>query len=77
MQHKQQGSVLIICLLFMMLITMLALNSARTASFEQRMAHGARDLHTAFQATESALGGGAQRGGEKKKACFVHVEKTN
>jgi type IV pilus assembly protein PilX len=58
MQHKQQGSVLIICLLFMMLITMLALNSARTASFEQRMAHGARDLHTAFQATESALGGG-------------------
>ena len=55
---KQAGSVLIVCLLFMTLITMLALNSARTASFEQKMAHGVRDLHAAFQATESALGGG-------------------
>lgn len=56
--RNQSGSVLIICLFFMALITMLALNSAGTARFESRMSHGVYDLHTAFQASESALGSG-------------------
>ena len=55
---RERGSVLIVSLLMLVLITMLALSSARTASFEARMAHGVRDAQSAFHATESVVGTG-------------------
>lgn len=55
---RQRGSVLILSILFLTLITILAMGAARTSSVEALMGHGVRDLQAAFQAGESGLDAG-------------------
>ncbi|MGK0169348.1 MAG: type IV pilus assembly protein PilX [Gammaproteobacteria bacterium] len=55
---RQHGSVLILSILFLTLITILAIGAARTSSVEALMGHGVRDLQAAFQAGESGLDAG-------------------
>jgi type IV pilus assembly protein PilX len=51
----QQGAVLVVALLFLMIITMLGVASLQSTSSEERMAGNARDSNTAFTAAEAAL----------------------
>ena len=59
-RNKQRGVVLMIALVFLVIITMLALTALRTNIIEERLAGNSRDWTLAFQAAETAL-----RDGEK------------
>lgn len=56
--RNQQGSALIIALVFLVVITLLGLSSIRTAIQEERMTSNYRDHNLAFQAAEAALRAG-------------------
>lgn len=56
----QRGSVLVISLIILLLLTMLGLSNMRTTTVEERMASNLRDHNLAFQAAESALRAGEQ-----------------
>lgn len=58
--RKQRGVVLMIALVFLVIITMLALTALRTNIIEEKLAGNSRDWTLAFQAAEAAL-----RDGEK------------
>lgn len=51
----QRGSVLIISLLFLLILTILGLSSARSSVLQERMAFNTREQTLAFQAAEAAL----------------------
>lgn len=55
MQHKQQGSVLIISLVLLLLLTMVGVTGMNMTSLEERMSGNFRDHEMAFQAAEAAL----------------------
>lgn len=59
-RNKQRGVVLMIALVFLVIITMLALTALRTNIIEEKLAGNSRDWTLAFQAAEAAL-----RDGEK------------
>jgi type IV pilus assembly protein PilX len=54
---SQQGVVLIVALLFLILLTVIAISSSNLATVEERMARNSRDYNIAFQAAEAALRG--------------------
>lgn len=58
--HRQAGVALITGLIFMVVLTLLALAAMRTTTLEERMSGNARDRDMAFQATEAALRAGEQ-----------------
>ena len=53
--RRQRGAILIISLMFLVVLTMLALTTMGGITLEERMAGQYRDLNVAFQAAESAL----------------------
>jgi len=55
MQHFQQGSVLIISLVLLLLLTMVGVTGMNMTSLEERMSGNYRDHEMAFQAAEAAL----------------------
>ncbi|MGZ8231471.1 MAG: pilus assembly PilX family protein [Burkholderiales bacterium] len=54
-RRKEEGAVLIVALLFLVLLTMLGVTAMTGTSMEQRMASNTRDVGIALQAAESAL----------------------
>jgi type IV pilus assembly protein PilX len=53
--HKQHGTVLILSLLLLLVLTMLGLSSIQTTIMEEKMTGNMRDINQSFEATESAL----------------------
>jgi len=58
--NKQNGAVLIISLIMLLLLTLIATSAMQTSTLEEKMAGNLRDESLAFQAAEAAL-----REGEK------------
>ena len=54
-QRKQRGAILIISLMFMVVLTMLALTTMGGITLEERMSGQYRDMNVAFQAAESGI----------------------
>ena len=52
---KQRGAVLVFCLVFLAVLTLLGVSSMESAVLEERMAGNMQDYNLAFQAAESAL----------------------
>jgi len=57
---KQQGAVLIVALVLLLVLTILAAAGVQNTSMEERMAGNYRDRFSAFQAAEAALRAGEQ-----------------
>lgn len=55
MRHFQQGSVLIVSLILLLLMTMVGITGMNMTSLEERMSGNYRDHEMAFQAAEAAL----------------------
>lgn len=53
--HKQQGAVLIISLIMLVLLTLIGMGAMRSTTMEERMAGNMRDKQVAFYAAEAAL----------------------
>lgn len=53
--RKQRGAVLIFCLVFLLVLTMMGVTSMESAVLEERMAGNMQDFNAAFQAAESSL----------------------
>lgn len=51
----EQGAALITALIFMVILTMLALGSMNTSTLEERMAANSQEVNRAFQTAESGL----------------------
>jgi len=51
----QKGSVLVVSLIFLLLLTMIGVASIQSSTLEERMAGNLRDQNNAFQAAEGAL----------------------
>jgi type IV pilus assembly protein PilX len=54
-KQKQEGIVLFMSLVMLLLLTVLGVSSIQTTSLQQRMARNANDGNLAFQAAELAL----------------------
>lgn len=54
-QNQQQGVVLFMSLVMLLMLTVLGISSVQTTSLQLRMARNATDSNLAFQASESAL----------------------
>jgi type IV pilus assembly protein PilX len=54
-QRRQNGAVLIVSMLFLVILTMLGVTAMTGTTFEERMSGNARDNAVAFQAAEAAL----------------------
>lgn len=52
---QQQGAVLVIGLIMLLLLTIIGMSSIRGTDMQERMAGNARDHNLAFQATEAAV----------------------
>lgn len=53
--HPQQGAVLVVSILLLLVMTVLALTASQSTRLQERMAGNARDLDLAFQAGEAGL----------------------
>lgn len=51
----QRGVVLIICLIFMLIMSVIAASAMQSTTLQERMAGNARDTNSALQAAEAAL----------------------
>ncbi|HID81768.1 MAG TPA: hypothetical protein EYH06_12175 [Chromatiales bacterium] len=72
-KHKQQGAVLVVSLLILLVMTMLGLAAMQTSVLEEKMAGNALDKSMAFQAAEAGL-----RAGENRlKGSFSLIQLTN
>ena len=73
--NRQTGAALITGLIFMVVLTLVAMAGMRTTLMEQRMATNARNRDMAFQAAEAALREGIAklRGGTILKINFPAV----
>ncbi|MFT4670989.1 MAG: type IV pilus assembly protein PilX [Pseudohongiellaceae bacterium] len=55
-RHKRQkGAILIFCLIFLTVLTMMGVSSMESATLEERMSGNMRDYTVAFQSAESAI----------------------
>lgn len=54
-KYRQQGTVLVIGLILMAIMTLLGIMAMTTSTLEEKMASGAMDRNTAFQAAENGL----------------------
>jgi type IV pilus assembly protein PilX len=64
---KQQGAVLIVSLVFLLVMTILGITATGSANMELRMAGNAKDISIAMQAAESATEAFAEVTNENKK----------
>lgn len=64
-QSTQQGAVLIVALIMLLLLTIIGISSIRGTSLQENMAGNMRDSNLALQASEAALRKGEQRVTEK------------
>jgi type IV pilus assembly protein PilX len=53
--HKQKGAILVFCLVFLGILTVMGTSGMETAVLEERMSNNMRDYNMAFQSAESAL----------------------
>ncbi len=53
--RRQQGAVLAIALIILLVMTLIGVMSLQTTTFEERMAGNMRDIELAFEAAEAAL----------------------
>ncbi len=53
--QKQQGAVLVVALIVLLVLTLVGVASLQSTSVDERMAGNLRDLNLALQATDSAL----------------------
>lgn len=53
--RRQRGAVLIFCLVFLLILTLMGVSSMESTILEERMAGNMQDYRVAFQAAESAL----------------------
>jgi Tfp pilus assembly protein PilX len=53
--HRQRGFVLVVCLIILLVLTVLGVNSMGTINLEQRMASNSQNKYETFQITESAI----------------------
>lgn len=58
LKRRQQGSTLIICLVFLLVLTMIGISSIQSSTLQEQMAGSARDYNSAFQAAEFSLRAG-------------------
>ena len=58
MPRKQGGAILIFCLVFLLVLTMMSVSSMESTVLEERMAGNMQDYSVAFQAAEAALQAG-------------------
>lgn len=65
-RQRQQGSVLIVSLIILMVLTLIGITGMRTTLLEEKMASNSFDRNTAFQAAEAAL-----RNGESQANSYV------
>lgn len=56
--QRQRGAILLFCLVFLAVLTMMGLSGMESATLEERMSGNMRDHEVAFNAAESALQGG-------------------
>ncbi|HBC56652.1 MAG TPA: hypothetical protein DCZ03_05750 [Gammaproteobacteria bacterium] len=56
--HSQRGAALIMTLLFLMVLTVLAVSGAKNTTVQEKMSGSVRDLNVAFNAAESGLTAG-------------------
>ena len=54
-RQRQSGAVLVVSLVFLLIITILAIGSMRSSVLEEKMAGNTGDRNLAFQSTESAV----------------------
>jgi type IV pilus assembly protein PilX len=54
-KHKQQGAVLVTSLIFLVILTLLAISSMRNTGLDEKMAGNALNQDAAFQAAEAAV----------------------
>lgn len=52
---KQRGAVLVFCLVFLAILTLMGVSGMESTILEERMSGNMQDANTAFQAAESAL----------------------
>ncbi len=52
---RQQGAALVTALMFLIILTMIALNSMTTNTLEERMASNSQEINRSFQAAERGL----------------------
>jgi type IV pilus assembly protein PilX len=57
-KNKEQGSVLLVCLVMLLALTFIGLSSMTNSTMQERIVGGARDQNVAFQAAEAALRAG-------------------
>lgn len=62
---RQQGAVLIVALIMLLLLTIIGISSIRGTALQENMAGNMRDSNLALQASEAALRRGEQRVTEK------------
>jgi type IV pilus assembly protein PilX len=55
LQQRQQGAVLVVSLIMLLVVTLVAVSSMQGTVMEEKMAGNTRDRNLAFQTTESAL----------------------
>ncbi|MEX2469322.1 MAG: PilX N-terminal domain-containing pilus assembly protein [Pseudohongiellaceae bacterium] len=55
--QRQRGAILLFCLVFLAVLTMMGLSGMESATLEERMSGNMRDHEVAFNAAESALQG--------------------
>lgn len=53
--RRQSGAVLVVSLVFLLIVTVLAIGSMRSSTLEEKMAGNTGDRNLAFQSTESAV----------------------
>jgi type IV pilus assembly protein PilX len=69
---RQQGAVLALALIFLLLLTIIGVTAMSTATLEEKMAGNTKDRNLAFQAAESALRDGERHArGSIAKASFT------
>jgi len=59
LQKKQRGATLLVALVLLLMLTVIALSSARTATLQQRMSSNLQQQNLAFQMAESGLAAAA------------------
>lgn len=53
--RRQQGAILVVALMFLVILTLLGISSMTGTTFEERMAGNTRDYNLALQAAEAAI----------------------
>lgn len=77
MNFRQQGSVLLVSLIFLLLLTIVGVSAMNITSLEERMAGNYRDQDLAFQAAEAALLEGEQYIASADREALINAAYTN